>query len=217
MKLYTYFRSTAAYRVRIALNLKGLDAELVPLNLVKKEHREDSYTAINPQALVPALVLDSGEVINQSMAILEYLEETHPEPALLPDNALLKSKVRSFAYEIASDLHPLNNLRVLKYLENVLQVGDQAKQSWYEHWIATAFAALEQRLSEQYAASDKELKFCFGSEASMADCLLIPQVYNAVRFNCDLEPYPLIRQINEHCLGLEPFAKAVPDLQPDAQ
>ena len=214
MKLFTYFRSTAAYRVRIALNLKGLPAELVPVNLVEKKHTEAAYTDLNPQGLVPALMLESGEVMNQSMSILEYLDEQYPLPPLLPTGPLERAEVRSFAYEIACDMHPLNNLRVLKYLENDLGVGAQDKQTWYEHWIATGFTALEQRL--ELRKPPQQGSFCFGNTATIADCLLIPQVYNALRFNCDMQPYPLINAINEHCLSLNAFEAARPENQADA-
>jgi maleylpyruvate isomerase len=214
VKLYTYFRSTAAYRVRIALNLKGLSAQLLPVNLVEKQHKDAAYTDLNPQGLIPALLLDSGAVLNQSMAILEYLEERHPQNRLLPSDALERAWVRSFAYEIACDLHPLNNLRVLKYLENELHVDAQGKQTWYEHWIKVGLGALEQRLKMR--SPSQQGHYCFGDAVSMADCLLVPQVYNAERFNCDMQAYPLILQINQRCLRLDAFDKARPERQPDA-
>ena len=214
MKLFTYFRSTAAYRVRIALNLKGLPVNLLPVNLVEKKHKEAAYTDLNPQGLVPALMLESGEVLNQSMAIIEFLEEQHPHPPLLPTDPFERAEVRSFAYEIACDMHPLNNLRVLKYLENDLGVSAQAKQTWYEHWIATGFSALERRLESR--KPHQQGNFCYGNVATIADCLLIPQVYNAVRFNCDMQAYPLISGINDHCLSHSAFEAARPENQPDA-
>lgn len=216
MQLYSYFRSTAAYRVRIALNLKSLAHSIVPVNLLSKQHQADGYTAINPQGLVPALALESGQILNQSLAIIEYLEDTHPHPALLPEEPWARAWVRGLAYEIACDMHPLNNLRVLKYLENELNVSPAAKQDWYAHWVATGFSAIETRLAQFSRANSSESPFCFGNTPTMADCLLVPQVYNAQRFNCDLQPYPLIRKIATHCLTLDAFANAHPDQQADA-
>lgn len=212
MKLYSYFRSSAAYRVRIALNLKHLDASIVPVHLVKKMHQADDYAALNPQKLVPALSLDSGDVITQSLAIMEYLEECDDEPVLLPTDIIGRARVRALSQLIASDIHPLNNLRVLAYLKNQLQISETQKNAWYQHWIHEGFGALEQRLQE--AATGK---FCHGDTPTMADCCLVPQVFNAKRFDVDLGAYPTIQAIYANCMALEAFVKASPSEQIDAE
>ncbi len=209
MKLYGYYRSSAAYRVRIALNLKGLDYEQVPVNLLEGEEQGDAYRAVNPQGLVPVLEV-AGRRLSQSLAILEYLEETHPRPPLLPDDPLDRAEVRSLADLIACDIHPLDNLRVLKYLQNELQVDSDERNRWYRHWIEQGFNAFEARLD----ALDSQ-DFCLGEAPGLADVLLIPQVYNARRFQVDLTPWPRIRCIERHCLDLSAFAWAVPERQPD--
>lgn len=209
MKLYTYFRSTAAYRVRIALALKELSYDLIPVNLLSAEHKTDAFLTKNPEGLVP--VLDNGEhVLTQSMAILEYLEEVHPEPALLPKNLVQKAYVRGLAQTIASDMHPLNNLRVLKFLTDDLNVSEEKKLQWYHHWIKTGFTGLEKRLSKSSG------KYCVGDALSLADVCLVPQVYNAHRFNCPMDNYPNINRLNEHCMKLAAFSDTAPNLQPDA-
>ena len=208
--LTTYFRSTAAYRVRIALNHKGIDHTLLPVNLLTGEHKEDSFLAHNPQGLLPTLKIDVA-VVTQSMAILEYIEETYPQSALLPDDGLQRAAVRSLAHSIACDIHPLNNLRVLKYLVNEVNVDESGKLKWYHHWLELGFSAIEKQLAHN---ADRE-NFCFGSSVTMADVCLIPQVYNANRFNFDLSNYPLISEVNEHCLQLPAFAKSAPEHQPD--
>lgn len=213
MQLYSYYRSSAAFRVRIALNLKGLTYEYMPVHLLRdggEQHAPD-YQAMNPTELVPTLV-DGGIAIGQSLAIIEYLEETHPSPALLPKDAMQRAQIRAFAQSIACDIHPLNNLRVLSYLKHNLHVDEVAKNGWYTHWIGIGLLALEQQLA-QHDARD----FCFGTKASLADCCLIPQVYNALRFDCDMSQLPRINQIYQHCMGLEAFINAAPELQPDAQ
>lgn len=214
MKLYTYFRSSAAYRVRIALNLKGLDYESIPVHLVKNggEQKSPEYLAKNPQGLVPLFETDSAETISQSLAIIEYLEEIHPEPALLPSDALERARVRALALAVAADLHPLNNLRVLQRLSNELQVTDEQKSQWYQHWVKQGFTALEAMLTEANGTGD----FCHGNQPSIADCCLIPQVYNAERFKCQMDDYPTIQRITENCLALDAFQKAVPENQADA-
>ncbi|MCL7941400.1 maleylacetoacetate isomerase [Halomonas sp. ATCH28] len=211
--LYGYYRSSAAYRVRIALNLKGLDYEQAPVNLVKGEQRLDANLARNPQGLVPSLVTDHGLVLNQSLAICEYLDERHPEPPLLPADAEGRARVRSLAQLVACEIHPLNNLRVLKYLVGELGLDDEAKLSWYRHWIAEGFAALETQLSREAGSGD----FCHGDTPSLADICLIPQVYNAERFACDLSHYPTIRRIAANCRALPAFSQAAPEAQPDAR
>lgn len=212
LQLYGYWRSSAAYRVRIALNLKGLAFENLPVHLVKDggQQHAANYKALNPQELVPLLV-DGTERISQSLAILEYLDEVFPLPPLLPDDPADRARVRSLAMHIACDLHPLNNLRVLQYLSGTLSVDDQAKQQWIHHWIAKGLAAFEQGL----AAFDGKLSL--GKRPGYLEACLIPQVYNARRFACDLSVYPRILQMTEQCESLEAFAKAAPEVQPDAQ
>lgn len=213
LKLYTYFRSTAAYRVRLALTLKGLDYDAVPVHLLKKggEHKQSEYLEKNPGGLVPALETDDA-VLAQSLSIIEYLDETWPEPTLLPRSPLQRAQVRAFAQSIACDIHPLNNLRVLQYLKRNLGADEDAVQTWYEHWIAQGFRGVEEILARQQHGGD----FCFGDSPGLADICLIPQVYNAVRFNCPLDDYPNIRRIDRHCRSLPAFAAAAPDRQADA-
>ena len=210
MKLYTYFRSSAAYRVRIALNLKGIEYEALGVHLAKGEQRTEPYRRLNPQGLVPAL--DDGHgVIAQSLAILEYLEEVHPLPALLPQDATARARVRAFCLGIACDIHPLNNLRVLKYLRGPLAQDETAVNAWYAHWIAEGFHGLEASLQETAGAC------CFGDQVTLADVCLVPQVFNARRFNCDLSPYPGITAIAERLDALAAFQRAAPQNQPDAE
>ena len=212
MKLYGYWRSSAAYRVRIALNLKQLSFENLPVHLVKNggEQHSDSYKALNPAQLVPTLV--DGELsLNQSLAIIDYLEDTYPEPALLPEDAAAKARVRALALDIACDIHPLNNLRVLQYLTGPLALTEQQKLEWISHWLSSGFTALEQRLAQSAG------QFCFGDTVTLADICLIPQVYNAQRFALDLTPYPHIKTVHHNCMQLAAFALAAPEQQPDAQ
>lgn len=208
MKLYSYFRSSAAYRVRIALNIKQLAYETQPIHLVKNEQRQADYQALNPSQLVPTLV-DADQTLSQSISILEYLEEAYPEVALLPKNIAERAKVRAFAQAIACDIHPLNNLRVLKYLQQDLGLNDQQKSNWYQHWMLLGFQSLEAQLQ------DSNGQFCFGTQATFADCCLIPQVYNARRFKIDLTAFPKIESIYQHCLTLPAFLHAAPEQQPD--
>ncbi|MCE8035985.1 maleylacetoacetate isomerase [Billgrantia tianxiuensis] len=210
--LYGYFRSSAAYRVRIALNLKGLAYDQVPVNLVKGEQKSDDFRTHNPQGLVPVLETDDGAQLTQSLAICEYLEERHPEPPLLPADAEGRARVRSLAQLVACEIHPLNNLKVLKYLVHELKLDDEAKLAWYRHWIAEGFTALEARLASESASG----AFCHGDSPTLADVCLVPQVFNAERFECDLSAYPTLRRITERCRALDAFAKAAPGEQPDA-
>lgn len=212
MRLYTYFRSSAAYRLRIALNLKGIDWQPVSVNLAAGEQRGSDYLAVNAQGLVPALEIEGGETLAQSVALLEYLEETHPEPPLLPAGAIDRARVRAMVGLIACDIHPLNNLRILKYLKDPLGADQEAVGIWYRRWIARGFEALEQ-LVAQYGAPDG---YCFGGAVTLADVLLVPQVYNARRFETDLTPYPRLVAIDARLQALKAFADAAPEAQPDA-
>ncbi len=214
MKLHTYFRSSAAYRVRIALNLKGLAYDSVPVHLLRAggEHRRAAYLALNPAGLVPALE-DDGAVLSQSLAIIEYLDETHPAVALLPGSALERARIRAIAQAVACDIHPLNNLRVLKYLKDALGVSDEEKDAWYRHWVTVGLAALEAML----ANDPRTGHFCHGETPSLADCCLVPQVFNARRFDCDLSSMPTVMRIVERCEALEAFRLAAPEAQPDAE
>ena len=207
MELYSYFRSSAVYRVRIALNLKGLDYQQIPVNLLKGEQAGSDYKKVNPAGLVPALVTDQG-VLRQSLAIMEWLEENYPQPALLPDNSWDKATVRAMAYAIACDVHPLNNSRVIAYLKSEHHVENPTGESWYHHWIHAGFQALEQQVEAS--------PFCFGDTPTLADICLIPQVYNALRFKMDIGRYPKISSIWNHCKTLDAFATATPEKQPDS-
>lgn len=209
LELFDYFRSTASYRVRIALNLKSIDYKSTSIHLVKDggQQHSNEYKELNPSGLVPSLKLDDGTVLRQSLSILEYLDEAYPTPSLLPNNILDKAKVREIANIIGSDIHPINNLRVLKYLQGNLNVTDEDKKSWYENWINKGFNAIESILKN----SGSNGKFCFGNTVSMADIFLIPQVYNANRFNCPMDKFPFIMAINENCLKIDAFAKATPE------
>lgn len=213
MKLYGYFRSSAAYRVRIALNLKGLEFETVAVHLLKDggQQLSEEYRALNPTALVPTLV-DGDITIGQSMAILEYLEETHPQPPLLPADAAGRARVRAIAQTIACDIHPLNNLRVLKHLKHGVGVDEDTKNAWYRHWIAVGLTSVEAML----AGSPSTGRYCHGDQVTMADVLLVPQVYNARRFDCDLSGMPTISRIVDACGELDAFQRAEPARQPDA-
>ncbi|MBD3894960.1 maleylacetoacetate isomerase [Halomonas sp. ML-15] len=211
--LYGYFRSSAAYRVRIALNLKGLAYHQTSIDLVAGEQREADHLARQPQGLVPALVTDDGVTLSQSLAICEYLEERYPEPALLPADLPGRARVRALSQLIACEMHPLNNLRVLTYLVGELGATDDAKLSWYRHWIDEGFTALEAQLSRDAGCGD----FCHGDTPGLADICLVPQVFNAERFECDLSNYPRIQQIAANCRALPAFAQATPAAQPDAR
>lgn len=213
MRLYTYFRSSAAYRVRIALNLKGLDCEQVPVHLVRDggEHLQAAYRQLNPEALLPTLV-DGDAVLSQSLAIIEYLDETRPGPALLPGDALQRARIRALSQAIACEIHALDNLRVLKYLQHTLGVDEAGRNAWYRHWITLGFGALEQRL-----AAEASGRYCVGDSPSMADCCLVPQVFNARRFAVDLTPFPRIVALDAQCQTLEAFVRAAPAQQSDAQ
>ena len=211
MKLYTYFRSSAAFRVRIALNLKGLKYEPVFVHLAKGEHRGREYPRVNPQALLPTLELDDGTRLTQSLAIIEYLDEKHPEPWLIPRDAIARAQVRSLALLVACEIHPLNNLRVLQHLKKALAQSQEQIDTWYRHWVADGLAKLEAEISGGKG------KFCHGDTPTMADCCLVPQIFNAKRYNSDLAPYPATLRVFEACMKLEAFDGAQPSKQPDAE
>lgn len=212
MRLYTYFRSSASFRVRIALNLKGLAYEPSFVHLPKGEHRAASYSKVNPQALTPTLVLDDGEQLAQSLAIIEYLDETHPEPRLLPGDAKGRARVRSLSLLVACEIHPLNNLRALQYLKRTLGQSEEQVNAWYCHWVADGLAKLEADMARGGTG-----RFCHGNAPTMADCCLVPQIFNAKRYSCDLAPYPTTMRVFDACMKLEAFDRAQPSKQPDAE
>lgn len=212
MKLYTFFRSSAAFRVRIALNLKNVAYESIPKGLVTNEHRASDYLALNPQGLIPAL--DTGDaVLSQSLAIIEYLNDKYPNPPFLPPGPIDRARVRSMALAIACDIHPLNNLRVLNYLRGELQQDDAGVNVWYRHWITEGFRGLEIQARE--LSSDH--RYCHGDSVTLADVLLVPQMFNARRFETDLSPFPTLTAISAHLESLPAFANARPEVQPDAR
>ena len=211
MKLYTYFRSSAAFRVRIALNLKRLSYEPAFVHLAKGEHLQPAYTAVNPQGLLPALEVD-GALLAQSIAIIEYLEETRPQPALLPADALGRARARSLSLIVACEIHPLNNPRVLKYVKSSLGHSQDEINAWYRHWIADGLAKLEAELRTPGTG-----RHCHGDAPTMADCCLVPQIFNAQRFECDLKPYPTVMRVFDACMQLDAFDRAQPRKQPDAE
>jgi len=211
MRVHGYFRSGASWRLRIALNLKGIAAEQAYVHLRKDEQFAPSFRALNPEGLVPVLEHD-GAVLTQSLAIIEYLEEIHPHPPLLPSTPADRAFVRAIALAIAADIHPLDNLRVLNYLRDELAVDDAGRSRWYAHWIAVGFASLEARL----ARDPRVGRFCFGDAPTLADVCLVPQMGNAERMHCPLDAYPTLRRVREAALELPAFAAAAPDRQPDA-
>lgn len=215
MKLYDYYRSSAAFRVRIAFNIKGLEVDRESIHLRRMDQRSDAYLAVNPQGLVPALVDDDGTVVTQSMAIIEYLDETRPDtPRLMPGDAAGRARVRAISGAIACDIHPLNNLRVLRHIDQVFDTDEATRNEvWYKHWIAEGMGGLEGLL----AGSGDTGEFCHGDTPTMADCCLVPQFYNAERFGCDMSGYPTAMRINATCLALDAFQQALPEVQPDAE
>jgi maleylacetoacetate isomerase len=213
MKLYDYFRSSAAYRVRIALNLKKIEAEREFIHLRHGAQQSDAFRAINPLGLVPALATDDGTVLTQSLAIVEWLDETVPDPPLLPRDAMERARVRSIALAIACDIHPIDNLRVLRYLVGTLGLSEAQKDGWYRYWIDVGFEALERQLASDRATG----RFCHGDTPTLADVCLVPQIANARRMNIDLSPYPTLTRIDAACNELDAFIKAAPASQPDAE
>jgi maleylacetoacetate isomerase len=213
LTLYTYFRSSAAYRVRIALHLKGLPYTSVPVHLLRDggEQHAPAYAQLNPTELVPTLV-DGELALGQSLAIMEYLEEQHPAPPLLPGDAVGRARVRALAQSIACDIHPLNNLRVLQYLKNQLQQDETSRQQWSQHWITLGLSALEAQLQRSPATG----RFCHGDTPTLADCCLIPQLFNARRIETPLDAYPTLLRIESACLALDAFQRAAPHAQADA-
>ena len=212
MELFNYFRSSASFRVRIALALKGLDYDYRSVHLAKNEQFNESYAAVSASRLVP-LLRDGEASVTQSMAIIEYLDETHPEPPLLPHDALDRAYVRALSQDIACEIHPLNNLRVLRYLTQELGVSEENKDRWYRHWVETGLEVVERRLVGEGRAG----AFCFGDTPGMADCLLVPQVFNAQRFKARLDHVPTVMRIHEACMKLDAFAKTQPSACPDAE
>jgi maleylacetoacetate isomerase len=211
VKLYGYFRSSAAYRVRIALNFKGVAHEHALVHLTRDGGGQKSpdYMALNPQALVPTLELDGGETLTQSLAIIEYLDEVYPDPPLLPGDPVARAHVRAIAQAVACDIHPLNNLRVLQYLRHRLGRDKEAVDTWYRHWVETGFAAIEKMIGAD--------GFCHGGRVSLADVCLMPQIFNARRYELDLAPYPRISKVEDVCGANPAFAAAHPARQPDAE
>ncbi len=213
MNLYGYFRSSASFRVRVALNLKGLPYDSTAVHLRKDggQQHAPAFRALNPAALVPVLD-DDGHVMTQSLAIIEYLEETHPQPPLLPQDAVQRAYVRSVALAIACDIHPLNNLRVLRYLVKTLGVSEEQKNAWYRHWVEQGLAALEARI----VADNRAGQYALADSVTLADVMIVPQIFNAQRMDCSLESVPTLMRIFEHCMRLPAFIDAQPSKQPDA-
>jgi maleylacetoacetate isomerase len=214
LKLHSYFRSSAAYRCRIALNLKGLAHEMAFVHLTKDggQHTAPAYRALNPQCLVPTLEVD-GQAIPQSLAIIEYLDETHPEPPLLPSEPLERARVRALALDVACEIHPLNNLRVLRYLVRTLKVSEEQKDAWYRHWVEDGLGAIEARL----LAEGRSGRYTLRDQVTLADVLIVPQIFNAQRYNCNVEHVPTVMRIFEYCMQLPEFVQAQPSSQPDAE
>jgi maleylacetoacetate isomerase/maleylpyruvate isomerase len=210
MKLYNYFRSSASFRVRIALELKGLAYDYMPVHLVKGEHRQAGYAAISPSLLVPTLETDDGQRLGQSLAIIEYLDETHPRPPLLPADPMGRARVRALAQLIACEIHPLNNLRVLKYLVRDLKVDEEAKNEWYRHWVRAGLEAFERELAQLPAST-----YCYGNEPTLADCCLVPQIFNGRRMNANFDGLPRTMAAFDACMANAAFQRAQPSSCPD--
>lgn len=214
MKLYSYFRSSASYRVRIALALKGLPYDYVPVHLVKNEQASDAFRAVAPAQLVPALELDDDDAttLTQSLAIIEYLDEAHPAPPLLPADALGRARVRTIAFDIACEIHPLDNLRVLRFLTGELKVSEDEKNRWYRHWVETGLEVVERQL----AGHPQTGRFCHGDAPGLADCVLVPQIFNARRMDCRTDHVPTVMRVFEACMAEPAFSTTQPSACPDA-
>jgi maleylacetoacetate isomerase len=215
VRLYSYFRSSASYRVRIALALKGIAAEYAAVHLVKNEQMSEAYRALAPAQLVPALVVGDGadkRALNQSLAIIEYLDETHPEPPLLPQDALGRARVRAIALDMACEIHPLDNLRVLRYLVKEMGVSEEDKNRWYRHWVETGLEVVERRLAGDAATG----RFCHGDRPGLADCVLVPQIFNAQRMECRLDHVPTVMRVFASCMAEPAFASTQPSACSDA-
>lgn len=210
MKLFNYFRSSASFRVRIALALKGLPYDYVPVHLVKGEHKQEKFAAVSASGLVPALELDDGRLLSQSMAIIEYLDETHPQPPLLPSGPYARAQVRALAQLIACEIHPLNNLRVLKYLVREMKLEEEAKNTWYRHWVRDGLLAFERELARLPAST-----YCYGDTPTLADCCLVPQVFNGKRFDVDFSGLTRTMAAFDACMQLPAFQQAQPSSCPD--
>ena len=210
MELYNYFRSSASYRVRIALALKGLDYDYKPVHLTKNEHLHESYAAVSASRLVP-LLRDGDHTLTQSLAIIEYLDETHPQPPLLPSEPRERARVRALALDVACEIHPLNNLRVLRYLVRDLKVSEDDKDRWYRHWVETGLEVVERQLAAQPAT------YCHGNTPTLADCCLVPQIFNVQRFKCRTDHIPQTMRVFEACMKLPAFSKTQPSECPDAE
>ena len=213
MKLYNYFRSSASFRVRIALNLKGLAYEYIPVHIARGDHKKGEFATLAADNLVPLLEID-GQRLSQSMAIIEYLDDRFPLPRLVPQDALARAQVRALAQSIACEIHPLNNLRVLKYLTRELGVNEDAKNTWYRHWVREGLESFERQLAVSQATGPTN-SFCFGSEPSLADCCLVPQIFNAQRFKTSLDGLPSTMAAFEACMKLDAFVQAQPSHCPD--
>ncbi len=210
MELFNYFRSSASYRVRIALALKGLPYDYKPVHLAKNEHFQESYSAVSAARLVP-LLHDGAHTLTQSLAIIEYLEETHPQPPLLPADPAGRARARALALDIACEIHPLNNLRVLRYLVRDMKVSEDDKNRWYKHWVETGLEVVERQLAAAPAA------YCHGPTPTIADCCLVPQIFNAQRFECRLDHVPNVMRVHEACMKLPAFERTRPEACPDAE
>lgn len=211
MQLYNYFRSSASYRVRIALALKGLEYDYMPVHLLKNEQLGPTFAHMSPAGLVPVLQ-DGDKLLTQSIAIIEYLDETHPEPSLLPGDAFQRARIRALGQDIACEIHPINNLRVLRYLVRDLKVSEDDKNRWYRHWVETGLEAVESQL----AGDANQNKFCFGATPTLADCVLVPQIHNAQRMECRLDHVPTVMRVFDECMRLDAFSRTQPSACPDA-
>ena len=213
MELFNYYRSSASYRVRIAMALKGLDYTYTPVHLARGEQLKESYATVSATRLVPTLREDDGQLLTQSLAIIEYLEETHPQPPLLPADARGRARARALAYDIACEIHPINNLRVLRYLTADLKLSDDDKNRWYRHWVETGLAAVERQLAGHPSTG----LYCHGDAPTIADITLVPQIFNARRFDCRLDHVPTVMRIFEQCMTLPAFSQTQPSACPDAE